>query len=255
MGQSILLVFAHPDDESFGAAGTACRYSGAGIPVDLITATRGEKGTRLDVPPGVDTGVAREAELKEAARVMGVRRLYILGFPDGGLADIPTTRVIEEVADLMRMLRPEVVITFGPDGITGHSDHITIGQATTAAFRQVSADTGWPKRLYWSTLPESKAKAAGWEMATRPDNEVTAVLDVSRCLDRKLRAIAAHRSQQDARDFLQSFNDGPATEADRELIAHEYFYLVDGPAGLKETDLFPTSVPKATDKGGARERV
>jgi len=255
MERSILLVFAHPDDESFGAGGTACRYSGQGIPVDLITATRGEKGARVDVPDGVDTGVAREAELKEAASIMGIRGLYILGCPDGGLADIPAAKVIERVAGLMRTLGPAVVITFGPDGITGHPDHVAIGQAATAAYCEVSAATGGPQKLYWSTLPEGRAKEAGWEVATRPDDEVTTVIDVSACVDRKRRAIAAHRSQPDARDFLLSFEDGSATEADRELLAHEYFYLVNGPAGLKEADLFQPASARTAGKGGARERV
>ena len=87
----VLLVFAHPDDESSSAGGTTAKYTECGISVDLICATRGEKGTRLDVPPEVDTATAREAGLRAAAGITGIRNIYLLGYMDGNLekVDIP----------------------------------------------------------------------------------------------------------------------------------------------------------------------
>ena len=71
MNKSILLVFAHPDDESFGVAGTVAKYTHRGVVVDVICATRGEKGTRLDVPDSTSTGATRETELRVAAAIIG----------------------------------------------------------------------------------------------------------------------------------------------------------------------------------------
>ena len=80
MNKSILMVFAHPDDESFGLAGMVTKYTRAGIPVDLICATKGEKGTRRDVTEDISTGMARESELRAAAAIIGIRDIYFLGY-------------------------------------------------------------------------------------------------------------------------------------------------------------------------------
>jgi two-component system KDP operon response regulator KdpE len=77
------LVFAHPDDESSSVAGTTAKHTQHGVSVDLICATGGEKGTRLDVPPDVDTATAREAKLRLATGMTGIRDIYLLGYMDG----------------------------------------------------------------------------------------------------------------------------------------------------------------------------
>ena len=114
MKRSILLVFAHPDDESSGVSGTVKKYSELGVPVDLITATRGEKGSRLDIPKEVDTGTAREAELRAAAAIMGIRNIYLLGYMDGELYKADINEVANKIANIIRQVGPEIVITFGP---------------------------------------------------------------------------------------------------------------------------------------------
>jgi LmbE family N-acetylglucosaminyl deacetylase len=83
MNKSIQLVFAHPDDESFGLGSTISKYTHQGIPVDLICATRGEVGTRVNVPKNVETGVACESELRTAAFILGIRNIYFLDYIDG----------------------------------------------------------------------------------------------------------------------------------------------------------------------------
>jgi bacillithiol biosynthesis deacetylase BshB2 len=235
MKRSILLVFAHPDDESFGVAGTVKKYTQQGVPVDLVCATRGEKGSRLDVPANIDTGTAREAELRAAAAIMGIRDIYLLGYTDGELDQANEDEVINKIADIMRRVEPEIVITFGPDGISGHSDHMAIGKAATRAFERLSAAESEPRKLYYVTIAESAVpNADDFGVATRPDEEVTISVDISDYLDSKIQAIAAHRSQQDAREFIEMLKE----RRDSGFAEKEYLYLAMPRSSVKETDLF-----------------
>jgi bacillithiol biosynthesis deacetylase BshB2 len=235
MKRSILLVFAHPDDESFGVAGTVKKYTQQGVPVDLVCATRGEKGSRLDVPANIDTGTAREAELRAAAAIMGIRDIYLLGYTDGELDQANEDEVINKIADIMRRVEPEIVITFGPDGISGHSDHMAIGNAATRAFERLSAAESEPRKLYYVTIAESAVpNADDFGVATRPDEEVTISVDISDYLDSKIQAIAAHRSQQDAREFIEMLKE----RRDSGFAEKEYLYLAMPRSSVKETDLF-----------------
>lgn len=235
MKRSILLIFAHPDDESSGVSGTVKKYTQQGVPVDLITATRGEKGSRLDVPAGADTGTAREAELRAAAAIMGIRNIYLLGYMDGKLYKADIDEVANKIADIMRRVEPEIVITFGPDGISGHTDHITVGKAATRAFKKLSEENKGPRKLYYVTIAASALPDADeYGVATRPDEEVTIATDISKYLDSKIKALSVHRSQQDARDLIEMFKEGEESG----LRQKEYLYLAIPRSNRKETDLF-----------------
>ena len=235
MNRSILLVFAHPDDESSGVSGTAKKYTEQGVPVDLITATRGEKGSRLDVPKSIATGTAREAELRAAAAIMGIRDIYLLGYTDGELYKADIDEVANKIADIMRRVEPEIVITFGPDGISGHMDHTTVGKAATKAFKKLSEEGKGPRKLYYVTIAASALPDADeYGVATRPDDEVTISTNISEYFDSKIKALSAHRSQQDARDLIEMFKEGEAAG----LGQKEYLYLAIPRSNRKETDLF-----------------
>ena len=235
MKRSILLVFAHPDDESFGVAGTAAKYSRQGVAVDLVCATRGEKGTRLDVPDNMDTGTAREAELRAAAAIIGIRAIHFLGYIDGELEKANPDEVTGKVLAIMEKLQPEVVITFGPDGITGHPDHIAISRAATRAFEILRQQVTRPRKLYYHILPDSAVPdASELGVTTRPDEQVTTTINISDYLDIKIRAVAAHRSQQDARDFVEMLKQSQ----DSSFSTREFFYLINASDSRKETDLF-----------------
>lgn len=234
----ILLVFAHPDDESSSIAGTTAKYAQRGVAVDLICATRGEKGTRLDVPPDVDTATARESGLRVAAGIMGIRDIYLLGYVDGDLEKADTGDIADRLIDIMRKVQPEVVITFGPDGISGHPDHIAISRATTVAFEMLTECAGGPRKLYYITISESIFNMAGEEdiegIATRPDDEITMIVDISGYLDTKIRALEAHSSQEDARWLADMFRQaGEANWAPREFL-----YLARPGKPGKEADIF-----------------
>jgi LmbE family N-acetylglucosaminyl deacetylase len=234
----ILLVFAHPDDESSSVAGMTAKYTERGVSVNLICATRGEKGTRLDVPTEVDTATAREAGLRIAAGITGIRNIYLLGYMDGNLEKVDTGEIASRIVNIMREVRPEIVITFGPDGISGHPDHKAISKATTVAFEMITEAGNGPRKLYYVTIPESALTDVGGEhvsgVITRPDDEVTTIIDISRHLDTKIRALQAHSSQQDARWLAEIFQQSGELSG----VSREFLYLAKPRKTTKETDIF-----------------
>lgn len=134
-----MAILAHPDDESLGFGGTIARYAAEGAEVTVITATRGDAGRfrgERDGPnhPGPE-GLAkiREAELREAVQVLGVKKLVQLGYRDGALDQADPHEAVSRIAACIRAARPQVVLTFAQDGGYGHPDHIAISQMAGAA--------------------------------------------------------------------------------------------------------------------------
>jgi LmbE family N-acetylglucosaminyl deacetylase len=132
----LMCVFAHPDDESLGMGGTLAKYAAEGVETYVLTATRGQRGWRgvPRVDPGPQSfGRLREAELRAAVEILGVRELILLDYMDGELDQADPAEIVGQIAGHLRRVRPHVVITFGPDGAYGHPDHIAISQFATAA--------------------------------------------------------------------------------------------------------------------------
>ena len=146
----LLGVFAHPDDETFCAGGTFARYAGQGAEIMVVSATRGQAGQIRDAAAGNRRTIAavREAELRLACERLGITRVRCLDHVDGTLADAGFSALVDEVTEIIREFRPDIVITFGPDGGYGHPDHVTISAVTTAACQRAAgpgtARTGRP---------------------------------------------------------------------------------------------------------------
>ena len=133
---------AHPDDESLGVGATLARYRAEGVEIHLVTATRGERGWfgAPDENPGLEElGRIREAELRAAAGVLGLKSLAFLDYIDGDLDRADATEAAARIAHHVRRVKPHVVITFGPDGAYGHPDHIAISQFTLAGIVQAAS--------------------------------------------------------------------------------------------------------------------
>jgi LmbE family N-acetylglucosaminyl deacetylase len=244
----ILCVFAHPDDESFMAAGTACRYVEEGVRVALVTATLGEEGGAGDPPVCAreELPAVREAELHRAAEILGIASVDLLGYRDKQLAAAPHAEVREKLVRLIRRHRPQIVITFDPNGSNAHTDHVAVSRFTSDAV-QATADARFsPKagaahevrRLLWTTPTPC------WELALkeRPEEEpgVDFLIDVSHWWRRKEAALRAHRSQ--IKNTARHFFDPP--DAERRLSV-EAFRLAWGPRpdGPPADDIWP----RATD--------
>src|SRR6266851_8346592 len=131
----LLIVMAHPDDESMGSGGLVLRHTRSGIPVHLICATRGEEGwsgkplgARKEQLPEI-----RAAELDDAAAALALSSVELWTYPDGGVAASNQQEITERIWQQITKLRPKAVVGWGPDGIYGHPDHIAMGDCTDAA--------------------------------------------------------------------------------------------------------------------------
>lgn len=132
---SILSVWAHPDDETYLSGGTMAAAAAAGQRVTCVSATAGEHGT--DDPdrwPPERLGRVRRAEAAAAMAVLGVDDHRFLGFGDGGLDDVGDRVGVAAMGEVIDEVEPDTILTFGPDGITGHPDHVAVCRWVTAAW-------------------------------------------------------------------------------------------------------------------------
>jgi len=157
VGPRLVGVFAHPDDETFCAGGTFARYADQGAEITVVSATRGQAGQIRDAAAGNRRTIAavRERELRLACERFGVAKVRCLDHVDGTLADAAFPALVDEVAEIICELRPDVVITFGPDGGYGHPDHVTISAVTTAACQRAADPRYRPPRLYYRHFPSA----------------------------------------------------------------------------------------------------
>jgi LmbE family N-acetylglucosaminyl deacetylase len=275
MEKRLLAVFAHPDDESFGIGGTLASYASNGTRVTLVCATRGEAGEISD--PALATpetlGAVREEELDCAARKMGVDQLIFLGYRDSGMEgwsenadprafiNAPEREVVGKLVGIMRRVRPQVVVTFEPNGGYGHPDHKAIHRHTVAAFHAAADPEQFPgegdawqaDRLFYSVIPRSLFRAmrdwldaqgedtSDWdqfEEAGRgwPDDEIDVVMDVSANVDAKWAALNCHQTQFGADNLFRRAPQALVQEA----ISHEHLSLAwpERRPGLEMDDLF-----------------
>jgi LmbE family N-acetylglucosaminyl deacetylase len=259
----LLAVLAHPDDESLGFGGTLAKYAVEGVETYLVTATRGEKGRFGALGKGGDpaeVGRAREAELRRAAKVLGLREVCLLGYPDGAVDEVDSATSIRAIVSQIRRIQPHVVVTFGPEGAYGHPDHIAISQFTTAsticaADASYGIQDGWPPhrvaKLYY--LAWRKNKWDAHEAAFRklvsivdgverqatpwPDWAVTTGIDTSAFWPIVWKAVCCHETQMSIYNRLKDL----AQDQQKELWGSQEFYRVYSSVngGRKpETDLF-----------------
>ena len=169
----LLAVFAHPDDETSAAAGTLIHYAREGVDIHVVTATRGERGdlgtgdltiARRDLP------AVREAELRAVLALYGAHPPILLDYRDQELITADFATLTQDVLRVMASVRPEVVITFGPSGISGHEDHKTIHRAATEAFHRYRPTAVVAPRLYYVALPPEVAAQFAFAPASLGDD-------------------------------------------------------------------------------------
>jgi len=222
MTRSLALVFAHPDDETFATGGTVARYAAAGVRCDLFCATDGDAGkSSVPVASRAELGVLRRNELRLAARHLGITEIVSAGHEDGALGGVDFDRLVGEIVAFLRLVRPDVVLTFGPEGApTGHRDHKAISRAATAAWflsgqRTSFPDAGpphAPRRLYYVTWPPPPPEAE-LQLLGVP---ATAVVDVRAFLATKHEAFHLHVTQ---RQHEARFMELGMTETERYALA------------------------------------
>jgi LmbE family N-acetylglucosaminyl deacetylase len=201
----LLGVWAHPDDEAYLTAGLMSVVRAAGHRVVVATATRGELGTDdpVALPPG-RLAVIRERETAASLAVLGVHDHRWLGHHDGAVDRVPPAHGTAQVVDLIEAVRPDTIVTFGPEGMTGHTDHQAVSGWVTAAWNE----TGRPCRLWYATVTPEFHKTWGpvnsevsfwFEGAIPPSDHSADLAYAVHCdedlLDRKFAALLAHTSQ------------------------------------------------------------
>jgi LmbE family N-acetylglucosaminyl deacetylase len=261
----LMTVLAHPDDESLGVGGLLSAYAARGVETYVVTATRGERGrffTNENRPPDAEVGRVREAELRAAARVLGVREVSLLDYMDGELDRADPQEAVGRIVAQLRRVRPQVVVTFDPFGAYGHPDHVAICQLTTAAIL-AAADSASPhdfephrvSKLYYFVTDERRWAAyesAFKRLTSRVDDEersavawpgwaVSATIDAREHWPTVWRAVNCHATQLAMYGRLAELTPNEHQALWGSVALYRVFSRVNG-GRTCETDLF-TGVP------------
>lgn len=238
---TLLVIVAHPDDESFGPGGSLVRYAWQGAHTALVTATDGAAGVTGGLTDKASLPAWRHRELLAAAELLGIETILHWSYPDGALADADGDEIVARLVRVIRALQPQVVITFGPEGGGNeHPDHRAIHDLTVAAF-DAAADLA---RFPTPGLPPARpAKLYAMTVAPEASNRgkigylsPTTAIDISAALAVKRAAFYKHRTQRNDRAYYEAYQaeQGPV----------EWFALLRGELGAPspgasfETDLF-----------------
>lgn len=259
----LLLVHAHPDDESIGTGGAIARYAAEGAQVTLVTCTLGELGEVIPAElaylagDGDRLGAHRLGELAAACAALGVTDQRFLGGPgrwrDSGMMGLPDNDspdcfwradvavAAAELARIIREVRPQVLVSYDENGFYGHPDHIqahrVARRAVTVAADRAAAVPGEPwqvAKFYVTAVPRSVAAADGGRFWV-PDEQVTTQIDAGGYLAAKTAAMRAHATQIAIDGEFFALADG----AWQRIAPREFYTLLDGPPpGGHEHDLF-----------------
>ena len=261
--KKLMAILAHPDDESLGTGGALVKYASEGVETYLICATRGEKGRfdRTGISPGLEVvGKAREAELLEAAKYLKLKKVFFLDYLDQELDQADPVTIIRSIAAIICRVKPQVLITFGPDGAYGHPDHIAISQFATSAamyagsmnsnkdnpgkFHQISKlyYIAWPAskwNIYQSAFKQMTSMVDGVkrQVIPWPDWEITTVIDTRTYWKDVWNAIQCHKTQMSMYDKMESLEDKDHENLWGSQEYYRVFSLVNGGRQI-EKDLF-----------------
>jgi LmbE family N-acetylglucosaminyl deacetylase len=263
---SLMTIGAHPDDEG-GSSGVIAKYARAGGRAYVVCATRGDGVDAKIVDPPVCTreelGRVRVEELRCACEKLGAQPPIVLGYQDGEVDTVDTAEAARTVAQLIRELRPAVVITHGPEGGYGHPDHIAVSRFTRQGVvlaADPAVDLGLapfaPAKLYYTAFPRSyldlvpafrerRAEIGGKVLGFVgvPDEHITTEVDIKPWMATKLDALSCHRTQFEMDPDTgrpKTFARGLPEQDQLRLFGHERFVLAGANGNLqaRETDLF-----------------
>jgi LmbE family N-acetylglucosaminyl deacetylase len=203
---TVLGVWGHPDDEAYLSAGIMAKAVDAGQRVVCVTATRGELGFPDDDPRSLEERAAlRESELDACFEILGVTEHRWLPYADGGCKEVDVSEAVASIVEVIEEVRPDTILTFGPDGGTGHDDHIAAGRWSTIAFRRAASPSA---RLYYASRtpewteaflavvdPEQIMMVDGPPPSTPHSRLAIDFAFDDELLDRKVRSLLAHESQ------------------------------------------------------------
>ena len=214
----IACIFAHPDDEAFGPGGTIASLAEKND-VYVFCATRGEAGQ--DDQPRIASkklGKIRSEELRQSAKILGVKKVSFLGFRDGCLCNKTYHNIVRKLINKLAVIKPQILLTFEPRGRSGHIDHITVSMVTTYIFDKLPE----ARELWYYCLSDNFRKMINDYFIYFPPGykkkEVNKVINVEKEWEKKIAAIKAHKSQsEDVQQVLKLL---------KKLPKEEYFLIV-----------------------------
>lgn len=190
--KNIVCVFAHPDDEAFGPGGTIVKLSKK-YNVYLLCATKGEEG--LNATGRGSISKIRQNELLKSAKILGIKKVYFLGFKDGDLSNNLYHKLASKIQKKLQELKPEIVITYEPHGVSGHIDHIVVSMVTMFVVQKLKF-----VREVWQVcrleIQTKKRKdyfiyfPAGYKKS-----QIQKVINIKDVWEKKLEAMREHKSQ------------------------------------------------------------
>lgn len=193
--KKLVCIFAHPDDESFACGGTIAKFANDGVEIHEICVTSG------DFPHDAIKGKRREKELLRSAGILGVKSVSFLRFHDGELCNSNYHKIAVKITKILDKLKPDTILTFNQNGVSGHIDHVAVSMICSYLFEQIN----YIKRiLYLCASEELKDRIGKKYFIYLPDgykeDQVDWSHDVSRYFDTKIKSMKAHKSQ--LKDYL-----------------------------------------------------
>ncbi len=211
--KKLTCVFAHPDDEAFGPGGAIIHYA-KHCEVHIICVTDGGAGRSSDPTSANKLSMVRKREMKESAKILGVKSVTFLDYPDGELCNSNYHAVAKSIQIELDRLKPDTLLTFNLDGVSGHLDHVAVAMITSYLFEKLS----YAKNLlYFCEKREIKDILKDSYFVYFPPGytagEVDFVLDVSPYHEQQVRAMQKHVSQkEDCNWILREFGPYLNTE-------------------------------------------
>lgn len=228
-------VFAHPDDESFTAAGALAVVHDAERTVRLLLLTRGEAGNEARTPDA-DLADLREEEMRCAAAKIGLDEVTVVDHPDGRLAEVSFSTLVDEIALWLADRRPDAVITFGAHGVTNDPDHVVVGAATRWAVERL-AESGMAPHAVYVVAPVFGPGTKRYDLSPE-EGAASHRVDITAVAGRKLAALACHASQPDAAEEIAELR----AALDREGAVYEGFTRVRPTVPAARPTFYPSLV-------------
>lgn len=202
---SILLVFAHPDDESFVCGASVALYCRLGHKVSLVCSSRAEAG--------------REKELRQAASILGIRHIYFLDFP-GRLSGVKPEKIKAKLKAVFDLEKPQIVITWGEPGVTGPSDRVAVSRFARQLFLELLPKRNFLKKLYQATLPQKIARAIAPDYRGLEVGRISTLINIESSWYLKKQALKAYASQKAKVEKFLGLSQRPRL---KEVKRFEYF--------------------------------
>ena len=188
-------VFAHPDDEVLvGPGGTLAKFAKEGRDVYLISVTDGDAGLNSSDKKG-DLAQIRREELRNSAKILGIKNVFFLGYKDGTLCNNLYHEIAEKIEDIVKQVDPEIIITMEQRGISGHLDHVAVSMIASYVYEHAtSINQIW----YFALTREDRASIAPYYIYFPngyKHEELDKIVDISDVWEQKLEALHQHKSQ------------------------------------------------------------